>query len=397
MGARTVAARGLATRRVGIVGVLFHDFDSTGEAGEESALYVDQVIRGAERAATAAGDAVLIAATRGRTGRELAFSIAGKVDGLVVLSTSISKRDLSRCLAQPADRHHRQPRSAANPFDDISVDNRGAMRAIVDHLVTVHGYSDLAFMAGPARSPDSAERFAGFRDAMRAARPGRAPTPLTRDGGFTEAGGARGDRGLLAERRPPAGGRLRQRRDGDRRAAGPACGASCAVPADVAVTGFDDIASARHIRPALTTVHQPMRDVGEQAVEMLLARIADPHATPALRRPAHRAARPAQLRLRVRTASPRSAETPTIPSHGRGPPHADPARNTRLDRSSSGPSSSPSAGPRGLGAADLPAAHRHERRLRGVRASGADRRHGGRSGRPRAAVLGRRSRAPPAT
>jgi LacI family transcriptional regulator len=48
------------------------------------------------------------------------------------------------------------------------------------------------------------------------------------------------------------------------------------VPADVAVSGFDDIAPAHHVRPALTTVRQPMRELGERSVQMLLARIADP-------------------------------------------------------------------------------------------------------------------------
>jgi LacI family transcriptional regulator len=50
------------------------------------------------------------------------------------------------------------------------------------------------------------------------------------------------------------------------------------VPADIALTGFDDIASARHVRPPLTTVRQPMRDLGEQAVRVLLDRLADPGA-----------------------------------------------------------------------------------------------------------------------
>jgi LacI family transcriptional regulator len=48
------------------------------------------------------------------------------------------------------------------------------------------------------------------------------------------------------------------------------------VPHDVAVTGFDDIATGRHVRPALTTVRQPMRDIGEIAVRTLLDRLADP-------------------------------------------------------------------------------------------------------------------------
>src|SRR5438067_6505710 len=57
------SARGLANRRAGIIGVLFPDLGA--DVDSEAPLYVDQVIRGAERAATAAGDAVLIAATRG--------------------------------------------------------------------------------------------------------------------------------------------------------------------------------------------------------------------------------------------------------------------------------------------------------------------------------------------
>jgi len=48
------------------------------------------------------------------------------------------------------------------------------------------------------------------------------------------------------------------------------------VPADVAVTGFDDIAAARRARPALSTVRQPMRELGERSVRLLLSRIAAP-------------------------------------------------------------------------------------------------------------------------
>ena len=48
------------------------------------------------------------------------------------------------------------------------------------------------------------------------------------------------------------------------------------VPEDIAITGFDDIASARHVDPTLTTVSQPMRDMGVTAVSTLLKRIAEP-------------------------------------------------------------------------------------------------------------------------
>src|SRR5258707_11016303 len=88
-------ARGLASGRAGIVGLLFPDLGQSGDVEEESPLYVDQVIRGAERAATAVGDAVLIAATHSESGRRLAFSVAGKVDGLVVMARSLSEEDIT--------------------------------------------------------------------------------------------------------------------------------------------------------------------------------------------------------------------------------------------------------------------------------------------------------------
>jgi LacI family transcriptional regulator len=267
------SARSLARRRTGIVGVLFPDLSASGDAEEESPLYVDQVIRGAERAATEAGDALLIAATRGSTGRDLAFSVAGKVDGLVVVARSLHEADIAEIgrrlpvvvLSDQAGRRHN--------LDSVGVDNRGGVRAAVDHLVQVHGYRDIVFLGGPPRSPDSIERFRSFRDALRAA---GAPAPKTPHavGGFTQAGGARAVEALLADRKPPDAivcgndemavgalatlGRFKLR-----------------VPSDVALTGFDDLAVARHARPPLTTVAQPMREIGAAAVRLVLGRLAD--------------------------------------------------------------------------------------------------------------------------
>jgi hypothetical protein len=48
----------------------------------------------------------------------------------------------------------------------------------------------------------------------------------------------------------------------------------------VLLTGFDDVQLARHLVPPLTTVHQPMRQLGLVAVELLLRRIDDPNAEP---------------------------------------------------------------------------------------------------------------------
>jgi LacI family transcriptional regulator len=48
------------------------------------------------------------------------------------------------------------------------------------------------------------------------------------------------------------------------------------VPADVAVTGFDGVQIGRHLHPGLTTVAQPMRELGETAVRLLQRRIGGP-------------------------------------------------------------------------------------------------------------------------
>jgi LacI family transcriptional regulator len=272
-------ARGLASKRAGVVGLLFPDLGQSGEAEEESPLYVDQVIRGAERAATSVGDAVMIAATRTASGRDLAFSIAGKTDGLVVMARSLSERDiaaLSRSVPIVVLADH----YAGDGPDFVGTDNRSGSREITAHLIQVHGYTDLAFLAGPPDSPDSGERFAGFCEALR-----QADLPIPGEpaatGGFTEVGGKVAVAAMLAagneHRRAPraivcgndemAIGALIALRAGRLR-----------VPADVAVSGFDDIAAAHHVRPALTTVRQPMRELGERSVRMLLARIANPAA-----------------------------------------------------------------------------------------------------------------------
>lgn len=283
------SARGLASRRAGIVGLLFPDLDSSGEAEQESPLFLDQVIRGAERAATAAGDAVLIAATRGASGRTLAYSVAGKVDGLVVMARSLAERDI-RAISRSVPVVVLANRTSRDSLDCIGADNRSGIKEIVGHLVQVHAYRDLVFVGGPARSPDSVERFAGFREALRAEGLPDRSSP-DGEGGFTEVGGARAVRAMLADRPPPhaivcgndemAIGALTVLR-----------AAKLRIPGQVAVTGFDDIALARHVRPALTTVHQPMRDLGEQAVQMLLDRIKDPTA------PRRRAILPTQLMVR---------------------------------------------------------------------------------------------------
>jgi LacI family transcriptional regulator len=233
------------------------------------------VIRGAERAATSVGDAVMIAATRTASGRDLAFSIAGKTDGLVVMARSLPEADIA-VLSRSVPVVVLAGYSAADGPDFVGADNRSGSREITAHLIEVHGHTDLAFLAGPGDSPDSGERFEGFCEALRQA---GLPVPgePAATGGFTEAGGRQAVAAMLAGGRTPRAIVC----GNDEMAIGALIALRARrlrVPADVAVTGFDDIAAAHHVRPGLTTVRQPMRELGEQSVQMLIGRITDPAA-----------------------------------------------------------------------------------------------------------------------
>jgi LacI family transcriptional regulator len=191
----------------------------------------------------------------------------------VILAGSLSQKDIAS-ISRSVPVVVLAMGSTRRKLDSVGADNRGGAQQVTTHLVTVHGHKELAFIGGPPRSPDSDERFAGYRLALAEA---GLPVPEGPDarGDFTEAGGERAMHELLeARKRPPravvvgndemgiaAMSVLRLRR--------------LRVPLDVAVTGFDDISSAQHVSPALTTVRQPMREMGETAVRMLLDRVGD--------------------------------------------------------------------------------------------------------------------------
>ena len=267
------AARSLASRKAGIVGLIFPDLGQSGASEDESPLYVDEVLRGAERVATLAGEAVLIAATRGASGRELVRSIAGKVDGLVIMARSLSDKELTSISRNiPVVLLASTP--SRSDLDYAAVDNRGGARQITAHLVESHGYRDLAFVGGPLSSPDSLERFAGYCEVLESAGI-ESPQSPDAHGDFTEEGGAKAMRRLLL-----SGRKMRAVVFGNDEMAIGALQtlrrARVRVPGDVALTGFDDIASSRHVHPSLTTVRQPMRELGERSVDMLLTRLREP-------------------------------------------------------------------------------------------------------------------------
>ncbi|MFI6697559.1 LacI family DNA-binding transcriptional regulator [Streptomyces sp. NPDC050509] len=277
------SARGLASRTTGVLGLCFPDYadpdaeadaEAEGDADDAVMLYSDQIIRGMERAARRHGYALLIAASLEGGPESLVAKVAGRVDGFAVLARTVPTEDLevisSRLpivmLAGPREIDH---------LDHIMVANADGERALARHLIEDHGLRRLAFVGGDVDSPDAEARFSGFRDACGEAGLPVPDAPDLRVGMMTRAEGARAAEALLdrAGDRPEAMlfandqmavGALRAL---DRR--------GVRVPEDIAVTGFDGIPLGRIVQPALTTVRQPIRHLGEQAVELLVQRLGD--------------------------------------------------------------------------------------------------------------------------
>ncbi|MEV5864073.1 LacI family DNA-binding transcriptional regulator [Streptomyces sp. NPDC052071] len=277
-------ARGLASRTTGVLGLCFPDYadpdaeaDAENDSGADDAamLYSDQIIRGMERAARRHGYALLIAASLQGGPESLVAKVAGRVDGFAVLAQTVPTEDLeviSRrlpvvMLAGPREIDH---------LDHLVVANAAGERELTRHLIEDHGLRRLAFVGGDPDSPDAEARFRGFREACGDAGLPVPDAPDLRTGMMTRAEGARAAETLLDRggERPDAMvfandqmavGALRalERRE-------------VRVPEDMAVTGFDGIPLSRIVRPSLTTVRQPIRQLGEQAVELLVQRLADP-------------------------------------------------------------------------------------------------------------------------
>lgn len=274
-------ARGLASRTTGVLGLCFPDYaDPDAEADAEAdsdaddavMLYSDQIIRGMERAARRHGYALLIAASLEGGPESLVAKVAGRVDGFAVLAQTVPTEDLeviSRrlpvvMLAGPREIDH---------LDHIVVANADGERELTRHLIEDHGLRRLVFVGGETDSPDAEARFRGFQEACRDAglpvpdEPALRTTMMKQAEGALAAetlldrGGERPEAMLFANDQMAVGALRALARRGVR------------VPQDMAVTGFDGIPLGRIVQPPLTTVRQPIRRLGEQAVELLVERL----------------------------------------------------------------------------------------------------------------------------
>ncbi|GAA0497415.1 LacI family transcriptional regulator [Paractinoplanes deccanensis] len=253
------SARSLAEGRHAANGIVFPDLVGP---------YYAEVILGYEAAAAATGSSVLILATHGRRDPAAAVrDLAGRVDGLTVLGRTVGDDVIGQIAASgvPVVLLARDP---VPGVDSLRAANASTARALAAHLAG-HGHRDVTFLGDPEGSPDVAGRFAGLRAGL--ARQAGTELHLVRPRGLDLQAGEEAARALLRGRRPDAVVCAN-----DEVALGVLLAAEAAglrVPGDLAVTGWDDLLAARFA--GLTTVRQPMRELGAAAARWLHRRITE--------------------------------------------------------------------------------------------------------------------------
>lgn len=254
------AARSLAVKRTGAHGVVLHDL---------SGPYYSELLMGYESAAAELGQSVVISVTSARENAALAArDLSGRVDGLVVANSTISD-DAARSLAR------RTPvvllaRPALAGCDSVSAENTQSARALTDHLLE-HGRRRLVFVGDPDGSPDVEQRFRGFTDALSGSDQS-ASGPIVKVDFHERSGGDVAAQVLGRATLPDA---LVCANDELALATMKALQYSgIRVPDDVAIVGWDDVMTARYVSPSLTTVRQPLFELGRAAATRLHERIA---------------------------------------------------------------------------------------------------------------------------
>lgn len=237
------------------------------------------IIRGAERAASAAGYSVLLADAQEsqRVEREMLRRALPHIDGLVIAGSRMSDTDL-RALAKIV------PVVVLNRvvvgLPCVVPDNARGVRRAVEHLGSL-GHDRVTYVAGPDASWANGTRWRAATEAaedLRLSVNRLGPFEPTLEGGLraSEAVRERGARCVLAYNDLMAMGLMRG-----------LSAAGIEVPAAVSVVGTDNIFAADLVTPGLTTVAAPLAALGETAVRHVLtlaggsaARRSDPIVVP---------------------------------------------------------------------------------------------------------------------
>ncbi|WP_299258026.1 LacI family DNA-binding transcriptional regulator [uncultured Kushneria sp.] len=257
-------ARSLASNRLEGVGLVISHL-----AGP----FMGRVMMTLEATLRRANVSLLVASGGGEAAREqeaVNFLLGRRCDGLIVHADALSDETLT-ALATTTPLVVFNRRVPDIDAHCISLDNEYGGYLATRHLLD-QGHQSIACLTGPLRQQDAAERLAGYQRALH-----ERGIPVDEqaiiEGDFTEQGGEQGMMTLLA-REMAVTAVVAGNDDMALGAMTILRARGVAVPRAMSLVGYDNEACARHVVPALTTVHAPLEEMAQAAAERLLKLIA---------------------------------------------------------------------------------------------------------------------------
>ena len=254
-------ARNLRRGQTRVIAVVVSDIDNPHSA---------ELVRDAESAAYERGYRLLLCNTDTGPSKQASYlrTLAEeRVAGVVLSVADPTAREITQLLDLGIAVVAVEKPVGDSRADAVTMDNVGGGRSATSHLLSL-GHRDVAFIGGPSESSTAMGRLTGYRETMAAA----GLRPRWECGAWDVAGGRASTSKLLSNGDTPRAivsannlitiGVLRELRE--RR---------LAVPRDVAIIAFDDPLWADLVDPPLTTLRQPIGEIAQRAVGLLLSRI----------------------------------------------------------------------------------------------------------------------------
>lgn len=285
----SAVARSLVTSRTDTIGVVVTSIADP---------FAAEVVLGIEDAANANNYSVILANSNALPDREIKVVRAfeeRRVDGIIVTSSRVGATYvelLSRTRVPIVLLNNQHP---SDYVYSVMIDNVGASMCATRHLIGL-GHRRIAYIGDRFGCQSDTERFSGYLSALDLAGLPFTPEYVTHGNGRPECGTSTME-ALLALPSPPTGvfcyndmtaiGALRAVAERGLR-----------VPDDLSLVGFDDLFVAQYSTPPLTTVRQPMRDMGRLALETLVKLLSGGSTQPSIKLSG-------ELIVRQSTASPK--------------------------------------------------------------------------------------------
>jgi LacI family transcriptional regulator len=256
------SARALSGGRTGLIGVMLPIVE---------AAYFTSILSGASEALYEQDMRMVLCPTLHHHEREVTLLdrlMHGTTDGAVLMLPEESNEELKVLRRKGYAFVIVDPRVALDEgIPAVSAANASGARAATEHLLSL-GHRRIGAITGPQIYLASTERLNGFHGAMAAA--GVLPDPsLVLDSGFDIESGAKAAARLLDMADTPTAifafndntaiGALRVARE-----------RGISVPDELSIVGFDDSEQSAIVTPALTTVRQPLAEMGRMAVSLLV-------------------------------------------------------------------------------------------------------------------------------